>query len=63
LRDETKRINKKRILAEFWRITGRNTEFPDGLAALLFVPPRTGENNVPVSDWLKNKYLPISFPS
>jgi hypothetical protein len=26
------RIN--RILAEFWRISGRNTEFPDGLAAL-----------------------------
>jgi hypothetical protein len=28
----------------------------------LFVHQRTGENNLPVSDWLKNKYFPISFP-
>jgi hypothetical protein len=28
----------------------------------LFVHPRTGENNLPVSYWLKNKYFPI-FPT
>jgi hypothetical protein len=25
-------------------------------------PPHAAEDNMPVSDWLKNKYFPISFP-
>jgi hypothetical protein len=28
----------------------------------LFVHSRTGENNLPVSDWLKNKYFPNILP-